>query len=169
MSWIIRLSKLSDYPELMAIENQIWHSGNTPSVTTYETVEDYQKHFAVGSQLVAEDKETKEIVGLLGFRTPTHLPAHQKTWEVDVGVHPNVQGKGVGTALLAAIKPLAAERGIHKLTLRVLATNPAAIQLYQKSGFEVEGRLREEFWIEGQFIDDLLMAYFISTATERIN
>ena len=169
MNWIIRLSKLSDFPQLMVIENQIWHSGNTPHVTTYETVEDYQKHFAVGSQLVAEAKETKEIVGLLGFRTPTRLPAHQKTWEVDVGVHPNAQGKGVGTALLAAIKPLAAQRGIHKLTLRVLSTNPAAIQLYQKSGFEVEGRLREEFWIEGQLIDDLLMAYFISTTTEHSN
>ena len=63
MSWTIRLSKLSDYPRLMAIENQIWHSGNTPSVTTYEIVEDYQKHFAVGSHLVAEDKETQEIAG----------------------------------------------------------------------------------------------------------
>lgn len=110
MSWIIRLSKLSDYPGLMAIENQIWHSGNTPSVTTYETVEDYQKHFAVGSQLVAEDKETKEIVGLLGFRTPTHLPAHQKTWEVDVGVHPNVQGKGGRNSLTRSYQALSSRK-----------------------------------------------------------
>lgn len=161
MSWIIRLSKLSDYPELMAIENQIWHSGNTPSVTTYETVEDYQKHFAVGSHLVAEDKETQEIAGLLGFQKPSQLPAHQKIWSIDVGVHPSAQGKGVGTALLAAIKPLAAERGIHKLSLRVLATNPNALKLYQKSGFEIEGHLKDEFWIDGHFVDDLFMAYFI--------
>lgn len=161
MSWIIRLSKLSDYPELMAIENQIWHSSNTPSVTTYETVEDYQKHFAVGSHLVAEDKETQEIAGLLGFQKPSQLPAHQKIWSIDVGVHPSAQGKGVGTALLAAIKPLAAERGIHKLSLRVLATNPNALKLYQKSGFEIEGHLKDEFWIDGHFVDDLFMAYFI--------
>lgn len=162
MNWIIRLSELRDYPQLMAIENQIWHSGNTPHVTTYETVEDYQKQFAVGSHLVAEDKETKTVVGLLGFQTPSKLSAHQKVWSIDVGVLPSAQGKGVGTALLTAIKVLATEQGIHKLSLRVFSTNPAAIHLYQKNGFEVEGRLKDEFWIEGQFIDDLFMAYFIN-------
>lgn len=161
MSWIIRSSKLRDYPELIAIENQIWHSGNTPHVTTYETVEDYQKQFAVGSHLVAEDKETQTVVGLLGFQTPSKLTAHQKIWSIDVGVHPSAQGKGVGTALLTAIKSLAVKRGIHKLSLRVLSTNPAAIHLYQKNDFEVEGRLKDEFWIEGKFIDDLFMAYFL--------
>ncbi|EDP68723.1 acetyltransferase, GNAT family protein [Carnobacterium sp. AT7] len=162
MNWIIRLSERKDYPQLMAIENQIWHLGNTPQVTTYETVEDYQKQYTEGSQLVARAEESGEIAGFLGFHNPTGLTTHQKTWIVDVGVHPDAQGKGVGTALLTAIKLLAAEQGIHKLSLRVLSTNPAAIQLYQKNGFEIEGRLKDEFWMDAQFVDDLLMAYFVS-------
>lgn len=162
MNWIIRLSERKDYPQLMAIENQIWHLGNTPQVTTYETVEDYQKQYTEGSQLVARAEESEEIAGFLGFHNPTGLTTHQKTWIVDVGVHPDAQGKGVGTALLTAIKLLAAEQGIHKLSLRVLSTNPAAIQLYQKNGFEIEGRLKDEFWMDAQFVDDLLMAYFVS-------
>lgn len=162
MNWIIRLSERKDYPQLMAIENQIWHLGNTPQVTTYETVEDYQKQYTEGSQLVARAEESGEIAGFLGFHNPTGLTTHQKTWIVDVGVHPNAQDKGVGTALLTAIKLLAAEQGIHKLSLRVLSTNPAAIQLYQKNGFEIEGRLKDEFWMDAQFVDDLLMAYFVS-------
>lgn len=162
MNWIVRLSERKDYPQLMAIENQIWHLGNTPHVTSYKTVEDYQKQYTDGSQLVAVAKESQKIVGFLGFHTPSGLAPHQKTWSIDVGVHPDAEGKGVGTALLTAIKLLAAEQGVHKLSLRVLSTNPAAIHLYQKNGFEVEGRLRDEFWIEDQFIDDLLMAYFIN-------
>ncbi|WP_035050905.1 GNAT family N-acetyltransferase [Carnobacterium pleistocenium] len=162
MNWIIRSSERNDYPQLMDIENHIWHLGNTPHVTTYETVADYQKHYSVGSQLVALAEDSQEIAGFLGFHSPTSLTAHQKGWLIDVGVHPSFQGKGVGTALLTAIKTLAANEGIHKLSLRVLSTNPAAIQLYQKNGFQLEGRLKDEFWIEGQFIDDLLMAYFLN-------
>ncbi|SIN89393.1 L-amino acid N-acyltransferase YncA [Carnobacterium alterfunditum] len=161
MNWIIRLSEQKDFPQLRTIENQIWHSGNTPHVTTYETVADYQKHYSAGSQLVALAADSQEIAGFLGFHPPTNLMAHQKVWGVDVGVHPAFQGKGVGTDLLTAIKALAVKQGIHKLSLRVLSTNPAAIHLYQKNGFQVEGRLKNEFWIEGQFIDDLLMAYFL--------
>ncbi|MBT2732613.1 GNAT family N-acetyltransferase [Carnobacterium sp. ISL-102] len=161
MNWIIRLSEQKDFPQLRTIENQIWHLGNTPHVTTYETVADYQKHYSAGSQLVALAANSQEIAGFLGFHPPTNLTTHQKVWEVDVGVHPAFQGKGVGTALLTAIKALAVKQGIHKLSLRVLSTNPAAIHLYQKNGFQVEGRLKDEFWIEGQFIDDLLMAYFL--------
>lgn len=161
MNWIIRSSKRSDYLQLMAIENQIWHLGNTPHVTTYETVEDYEKQYTEGSQLVAVAEENQQIAGFLGFHTPSSLAPHQKTWSIDVGVHPHAEGKGVGSALLTAIKALAAEQGIHKLSLRVLSTNPAAIHLYQKNGFEVEGRLKDEFLIEGKFIDDLFMAYFL--------
>jgi RimJ/RimL family protein N-acetyltransferase len=32
---------------------------------------------------------------------------------------------------------------------------------YEKSGFAIEGRLHEEFYIAGQFVDDVLMAYFL--------
>jgi ribosomal protein S18 acetylase RimI-like enzyme len=48
------------------------------------------------------------------------------------------RGRGVGTALVAA----AIERGLHKLSLRVFPHNDAAIALYRKPGFEVEGLRR---------------------------
>ena len=52
----------------------------------------------------------------------------------------------------------ATARGARKLTLRVLASNAIARALYESCGFEVEGILREEFLLEGRYVDDVLMA-----------
>lgn len=52
----------------------------------------------------------------------------------------------------------ARRRGAQKLSLRVLAPNGAARRLYESCGFTVEGVLREEFFLDGRYVDDVLMA-----------
>jgi RimJ/RimL family protein N-acetyltransferase len=42
--------------------------------------------------------------------------------------------------------------------LRVLAPNHSARRLYESCGFVVEGTLRAEFLLEGEEVDDVLMA-----------
>jgi RimJ/RimL family protein N-acetyltransferase len=64
----------------------------------------------------------------------------------------------VATALLAAAEQRARDRGARKLSLRTFSTNPEAIRLYSRFGFEREGLLRAEFLIEGQYVDDILLA-----------
>jgi RimJ/RimL family protein N-acetyltransferase len=49
-------------------------------------------------------------------------------------------------------------RGARRLTLRVLAHNEAARRLYDRSGYIVEGVLRGEFRLDGEYVDDVLMA-----------
>ncbi|MBP1936921.1 GNAT family N-acetyltransferase [Paenibacillus sediminis] len=39
----------------------------------------------------------------------------------------------------------------------VLSSNTAAINFYLKCGFEIQGRLVEEFYINDQFVDDIMM------------
>jgi RimJ/RimL family protein N-acetyltransferase len=58
--------------------------------------------------------------------------------EIGMLVARDWRGRGVGTALVAA----AIERGLHKLSLGVFPHNDAAIALYRKPGFEVEGLRR---------------------------
>jgi RimJ/RimL family protein N-acetyltransferase len=53
------------------------------------------------------------------------------------------RGRGVGSALVAAAIDWGRERGLHKLSLGVFPHNDAAIALYRKHGFEVEGCLRK--------------------------
>ncbi len=66
------------------------------------------------------------------------------------------QGKGVGTALMAAIVELADNwHGYARLELTVFTDNEAALALYRKFGFEVEGtlaRLRDAQGPAGRYL-----------------
>jgi len=75
-----------------------------------------------------------------------------------LAVAPAVQGHGVGRRLVAGAVSAAAARGATKVTLRVLGPNAGARRLYERCGFVVEGVLRGEFLIDGELVDDVLMA-----------
>ena len=76
---------------------------------------------------------------------------------VGLAVAPGSRRRGVASALLAAAEQHARARGARKLSLRVLGTNETAMRLYERHGFRREGTLRDEFLIEGRFVDDVLM------------
>ena len=47
---------------------------------------------------------------------------------------------------------------LHKLSLRVLEKNEQAIRSYQKAGFKIEGKMKDEVMINGQYQTLLFMA-----------
>ncbi len=75
-----------------------------------------------------------------------------------IAVHPGHQRRGVARALVHAAIEAARQAGARRLTLRVLAHNEGARTLYAASGYEVEGVLREFFYLDGRYVDDVLMA-----------
>ena len=67
-------------------------------------------------------------------------------------------GRGVGNALLEAILDLADNwLNLKRVELDVHVDNPAAIHLYKKFGFEIEGRRRFHTYGEGGWIDSYFM------------
>jgi RimJ/RimL family protein N-acetyltransferase len=64
----------------------------------------------------------------------------------------------VGRALIDAVAAEARAGGATRLTLRVLGPNAAARRLYESAGFVVEGVQRGEFLLDGEYVDDVLMA-----------
>jgi ribosomal protein S18 acetylase RimI-like enzyme len=99
------------------------------------------------------------VVGYIRLKPATPLPENAHVIQVQgIAVHPDARRHGAAASLLdAAVKQLR-ERGIRKLTLRVLSTNHGAISLYERHGFIREGTLLEEFRINGRYVDDVLMA-----------
>jgi putative acetyltransferase len=99
-----------------------------------------------------------QVVGQLGLDIE---PAARRR---DVGsfgmaVHDDYQGQGVGSALMAAMIELADNwLGLRRLELEVWADNAAAIHLYEKFGFETEGRGRQYARRAGELVDALFMA-----------
>lgn len=47
---------------------------------------------------------------------------------------------------------------LHRIFLRVYATNPRAIACYKAAGFKQEGQLREAIYKNGRYIDEIQMA-----------
>ncbi len=47
---------------------------------------------------------------------------------------------------------------LNRVGLRVYETNPRAIQSYRKAGFVEEGRLRQEEYRNGEYIDVICMS-----------
>jgi ribosomal protein S18 acetylase RimI-like enzyme len=68
------------------------------------------------------------------------------------------RGRGVGSALVQAAIDRARDRGLHKLCLEVFAHNTAAIGLYRKFGFVVEGRRTRQYRrASGELWDSIMM------------
>src|SRR5262249_14534253 len=93
----------------------------------------------------------------LGRATPLAASDHV-VMILGLAVDPARQRQGVGRALMDAAATEARARGARRLRLRVLAHNEAARQLYDRSGYVVEGVLRGEFCLDGKYVDDMLMA-----------
>ena len=81
-----------------------------------------------------------------------------------IAVDPAFRRQGVGRALLDAAAREARGRGARRLTLRVLAHNEAAVRLYEQAGYVVEGVLKGEFFLDGAYVDDMLMALDLAAA-----
>ena len=110
-----------------------------------------------GSHLVAE--AGGRVLGYIRVRPATRLRENAHVLAiVGLAVDPGARGQGVATALLTAAEQFARERGARKLSLRVLSSNGPALRLYERCGFVREGTLRGEFCIQGQYVDDVVMA-----------
>lgn len=67
------------------------------------------------------------------------------------------RGRGVGTELLAALDDWATRVGISRLELTVMSNNEAAVALYERAGYTLEGRKRDAIVVDGVGLDELVM------------
>ena len=74
-----------------------------------------------------------------------------------MSVSDEVQGQGVGSALLRHLLAAADELGLSRVELEVYTDNVRAIALYTRLGFVPEGVLRGEAWRDGGYADALVM------------
>jgi RimJ/RimL family protein N-acetyltransferase len=106
--------------------------------------------------LVAEDEG--ELAGELTMKpvSPRRALAHVAT--LGMTVRKPFRRRGIGNALLAEAMAWAPTAGYTRVELQVYARNTGAIALYERHGFELEGR-RRRFIREGEnYLDDLMMA-----------
>ena len=73
---------------------------------------------------------------------------------------PQSRGRGIGKRALALTMAYAVEQlALRRLWLRVAAFNAAAIALYERAGFEQEGRMPRHAYRNGAFHDVLIYGW----------
>ena len=103
-----------------------------------------------------------EIIGLAGawsldFRKFNHHA------ELGVSILRDYWGLGIGGRMMQAMFDWTAERGLHKLYLRVFAHNERAHRWYTSLGFIEEGRLKDDVRrADGSFADTIVMAKYFA-------
>lgn len=109
--------------------------------------------------VVAELSET--IVGLLSVEA-SPKPRLQHIGEFGISVLKKHWYKGIGTELIQfMIEWAKASKKIRKLNLRVMYDNESAIHLYQKMGFEIEGLITRDLFVNDEFFDAYQMGLLI--------
>ena len=86
---------------------------------------------------------------------------HHVLTDLTIAVHPRMQGHGVGSRLFAELFARAArlDPPVTRIELVARTGNAAAIRLYERLGFRVEGRFRDRVRLaDGRVEDDIPMA-----------
>ncbi|MWA10671.1 GNAT family N-acetyltransferase [Streptomyces sp. BA2] len=116
----------------------------------------FSERFGPHDHLVAELRGV--VVGYIRLGYPTSLLANAHVRQIlGFAVADEVRGRGVGRGLVRAAVEEARRQGARRITLRVLGHNTPARTLYASEGFVVEGVLPGEFFLDGSYVDDVLM------------
>jgi RimJ/RimL family protein N-acetyltransferase len=161
---IIRPSRADDDDALAAIDRAAWAlGGSVAPAPPRPGTPFFEPDASHADVLVAEADGTVAGYVRIGRALPVETNRHVlmvRGFAVDPGWH----RQGIGRRLLDAAIEEARARGARRLTLRVLAPNAAARAAYEAAGFTVEGVLREEFLLDGRYVDNVLMARDLTLA-----
>ncbi|QTA37903.1 GNAT family N-acetyltransferase [Thermosipho ferrireducens] len=109
------------------------------------------------NQIVFVVESGERLVGFIGgygggFRRNKH------TVYIVIGILQNFTGQGIGTRLFQKLEEWARSRKLHRLELTVMTHNKAAIALYRKMGFKIEGLKKHSLFVNGVYVDEYCMA-----------
>ncbi|WP_027628351.1 GNAT family N-acetyltransferase [Ruminiclostridium cellobioparum] len=113
--------------------------------------------FYSSNSLMLAAEENGDLVGFLtaerGFANKIRHSAY-----IVIGLLKSHRGKKTGTRLFEELNKWAADNGITRLELTVMTHNEAAIGLYKKMGFNIEGLKENSLLVDGVYVDEYYMA-----------
>jgi RimJ/RimL family protein N-acetyltransferase len=161
---LLRAVERADVEVLAAVSADpvTWHQvDDAPYVP--KTVADALKAYDEGTAGRAADAVVPFVVDVggtpVGRATLWGIDPHNRHAHLGINLAPSARGRGYGTdAVRVLLRYAFRERGLHRVQLEVLADNAPALASYRKAGFVEEGRLREDAWVDGGFVDMLVMS-----------
>lgn len=152
---MVRFARKEDYEAINALRAPVCalHSNGYPALFKPVFAKDHQERVLKMMEDPEQDVLVAEENGqLLGFvmveyikREETNsIYAVHEAHIVEIGVDETSQGKGIGTALIQAVKDAAKVRGCRSVQLDVWEFNKGALRFYEKLGFVTSRRKMEQ-------------------------
>lgn len=99
------------------------------------------------------------VVGMGGLHEAGRSPRRRHAADLYLAVRDDSHGRGVGSALMRALIDLADNwLNLQRIELGVFTDNLAALALYRKFGFVIEGTCRAHAFRDGRYCDSYAMA-----------
>ena len=102
------------------------------------------------------------IIGGAGYysQPPGTRLSHAATFFLYI--EPAFQGMGIGTTAIQFLEKTAKERGFRRMECMVAGSNPRAISLYVKLGYEKEGEKKQAFFVNNSYENLILISKILS-------
>ena len=165
----IRTARIEDAEQLLAHiqaiasepEVQILLEADEVLLTLKEERQWLRNHLVARNSTLLVAETGGRIVGVLSCERGQRNAIRHVT-KLGVSVRKEWRDQGIGRALMERAIAWARETGIVKrIELHVTVRNPRAIHLYEKLGFEKEGKIRRGLFKNGQYLDLWLMALLL--------
>lgn len=141
---LFRKMKIEDIDGIVAVENRSFTVPWSKKMFLDELANPLTTYY-----VAVQDEVIVAYAGLWIIGDEAHI--------TNIAVDPCYRGCRIASGLMDMILALAAEKRLRGITLEVRAGNIAAISLYKKFGFEVEGR-RKGYYSDNQ--EDALIMWF---------
>ena len=110
--------------------------------------------------VVAEYED--RIIGHSGIYKSSH-PRRKGVSNSGIYIVQDFHNVGLGSAMMEVLVDEAERQCIHKINLEVVAENAIAIKLYEKLGFQIEGRIRDTYYgSDEKYYDTLMMGKILA-------
>ncbi|MFO7653609.1 MAG: GNAT family protein [Candidatus Krumholzibacteriia bacterium] len=169
----IRTARMNDVPALLHYAHAMF-SERLPTLFDVDPLPDLRAEEAFVRPYVERPGwvlflalEGRRVVGLLSFKRHDH-PQLCHGGELGISLLDGWRGRGVGTRLLQAVEEWAPRHQLRRLELQVFENNTGAIRLYERLGYEHEGRRRGAVKVQGRYLDILLMVKRIDPVAARM-
>jgi RimJ/RimL family protein N-acetyltransferase len=113
------------------------------------------------NQMIFVAEKDNQLIGYLagyGGRYKRNV----QTVHIVTGILQGYTSQGLGTRLFEQLEEWTKKRKIHRLDLTVMVHNEAAVALYRKIGFEIEGRKKHSLFINDSYVDEYWMAKLLT-------
>ena len=166
---LIREAETQDALDLIALLDQIGHESSFTSLDENGiAISESEMELFIDQQAQSDNQIillaflNDELVGVVNI-TADQRPRVRHIGDVFLGIKKAYWGNGLGSILMEeAIEWAQSSGSIRRLQLTVQKRNTAAVHLYEKMGFIIEGLQERGAYIEGgEFLDVYLMGQLI--------